>query len=543
MEARSAAAAEEELVFRGVEFSVKVETEGGLLMVEISDVKTADQWKGEFDPAYIEDLTRKTGNFKQFPIFCSMLESAVGKVSDSVTLDLLTYADLELLRNRKAGVIGRPRGGQQSPALGAKRYLILIYTVEFDRIHYPLPLPYQGKPDPAVLQGEIRALRAQLNTLASHGGPGKAHLDTQRLRAELAQVREEKQALAQALERLQAGVGREAQGREAARRSKEALRALEEQLVKEQAKNQRSASKRSQDQRLLVEQLEELRASESALHVHVKNLTSELAVLRRGATPVYSAVDPRGDIQTYRSLSRERSSLHRERSSLSRDRGPGGVVGRARSGSWDRGLGGVGGRARSGSRERADGRVLRSGERGRRADTSGPRTRIHRPSPSPTGPRGPRFDPTAYIQDRQQRLKEADLKKLRKTRRDMLASPVLSERGRSRSRELRPLAGCSGSRGRSLSTERRGSRPSSAGSLVDEDHMTNILLRGRKRSYNGPGTSRGNVTVGRKPLCSTPTLRSRADRESSRDAGTELSEIDARLQALQDYMRDLDTGS
>lgn len=29
----------------------------------------------------VEDLTRKTGNFKQFPIFCSMLESAVRKVS------------------------------------------------------------------------------------------------------------------------------------------------------------------------------------------------------------------------------------------------------------------------------------------------------------------------------------------------------------------------------------------------------------------------------------------------------------------------------
>lgn len=30
--------------------------------------------------------------------------------------------------------------------------------------------------------------------------------------------------------------------------------------------------------------------------------------------------------------------------------------------------------------------------------------------------------------------------------------------------------------------------------------------------------------------------------ESSVDAGAELSEIDARLQALQEYMRDLDTG-
>ena len=42
---------EEDLVFRGVEFSVKVEMENGLLVVEISDVKTADQWRGEFDPA------------------------------------------------------------------------------------------------------------------------------------------------------------------------------------------------------------------------------------------------------------------------------------------------------------------------------------------------------------------------------------------------------------------------------------------------------------------------------------------------------------
>ena len=69
---------------------------------------------------------------------CDWLHQSFLQTSDSVTLDLLTYADLELLRNRKAGVVGRPRGGQQSPALGAKRYLILIYTVEFDRSVPPL---------------------------------------------------------------------------------------------------------------------------------------------------------------------------------------------------------------------------------------------------------------------------------------------------------------------------------------------------------------------------------------------------------------------
>ena len=65
-------------------------------------------------------------------------------------------------------------------------------------------------------------------------------------------MREEKQALAHAVERLQGGGGG---GREAVRRSREALRDLEEQLLKEQAKGQRSASRRSQEQRLLVEQV------------------------------------------------------------------------------------------------------------------------------------------------------------------------------------------------------------------------------------------------------------------------------------------------
>ncbi|XP_040007361.1 centrosomal protein CCDC61 isoform X1 [Xiphias gladius] len=506
----------EDIVFRGVEFSVKIEVDKGLLMVEISDSMTADQWRGEFDPAYIEDLTRKTGNFKQFPIFCSMLESAVRKMSDSVTLDLLTYADLELLRNRKAGVVSRPRGHQQSSVLTAKRYLILIYTVEFDRIHYPLPLPFVGKPDPAALQKEIRALRAELRALTSQGVNKSAELEIQRLRAELALVKEEKEAMAKVLERLQMTASGSTPGREDWR-VRDVVRTLEEQLVKERAKSQRSASKRCQEQRLLIEQLEELRASECALRVRVKSLTSELALLRRGldnlsvrVTPVSAHISSRVDGEIYRSLSRERRS----------------------------GYGTV--RARSGSRERIQDRVQRSDERGRRADSSGPRARIPRPSPSPTGSGVTRFDPTAYIQDRQRRQKEAELKKQRKARRDMLASPIVPERGRSRSRETYPQMTRSGSRGRSLSVERRGSRNSSESSLVDMDEMAKTLFRGRKQTYNGPNVSRGGLLT-RKPLCSTPTHRTK-DKGSSIDTGAELSEIDARLQALQEYMRDLDTG-
>ncbi|XP_028323011.1 centrosomal protein CCDC61 isoform X2 [Gouania willdenowi] len=500
----------EELVFRGVEFSVKIEVDNGLLVVEVCDSMTADQWRGEFNPAYIEDLTRKTGNFKQFPIFCSMLESAVRKTSDSVTLDLLTYADLELLRNRKAGLVSRPRGNQQPSALTAKRYLILIYTVEFDRIHYPLPLPYMGKPDPAALQKEIRTLRSELTLLTSQGVNKSADLEIQRLRAELALVKEEKETMAKILERFQVSGCSSSLGREDWR-IRDAVRTLEEQLVQERAKSQRSTSKRCQEQRLLMEQLEELRASECALRVRVKSLTNELAILRRGrVTPVSGRINSRLDREMFRSLSRERRS----------------------------GFGTA--RARSGSRERTEGRGPRSMERGRRADSSGPRTQILRPSPSPTGSRGARFDPTAYIQDRQNRLKEAELKKQRKVRRDTMTSPMLPERGRSRSRETYSQVVRSSSRGRSLSTERRGSRNSSDSSLVDMDEKAKALFRGRKPAFNGPSMSRGRPLT-RKPLCSTPTQRLK-DKESCMNTGSELSEIDARLQALQEYMRNLDTG-
>ncbi|KAM6907451.1 centrosomal protein CCDC61 isoform 3-T3 [Xenentodon cancila] len=331
----------------------------------------------------------------------------------------------------------------------------------------------------------------------------------------LAVVKEEKEAMARALDGLQMTERVSTPGQDW--RTRDVVRMLEEQLVKERAKSQRSTSKRCQEQRLLMEQLDELRASECALRIRVKSLTSELASLRRGlddlsvrVTPVSGHTRSRVDGEVYRSLSCERRSGYGT------------------------------GRARSGSRERTEDRQHWPMERGRRADSSGPRAYIPRPSPSPTGSRVPRFDPTAYIQDKQRRQKEAEVKKQRKVRRDMLTSPIIPERGRSRSRDAYPQMARSGSRGRSLSVERRGSRNSSESSLVDMEEMAQSLFRGRKQTYNGPNESRGGLLT-RKPLSSTPTHRSK-DKESTTDRSAELSEIDARLQALQEYMRDLDTG-
>lgn len=70
----------------------------------------------------------------------------------------------------------------------------------------------------------------------------------------LALVKEEKESMAKVLERLQLSGNDPTSGREDWR-MRDVVRTLEEQLVKERAKSQRSMSKRCQEQRVLVEQV------------------------------------------------------------------------------------------------------------------------------------------------------------------------------------------------------------------------------------------------------------------------------------------------
>ena len=94
------------------------------LVVEIEqDEPTHDRWSGEFSSRYIEDITAKTGNFKKFPVFVRMLQTALASSSSSVFVDLLTFSDLQMLRARKlsqnngshvasSALLSSPNGGE-----------------------------------------------------------------------------------------------------------------------------------------------------------------------------------------------------------------------------------------------------------------------------------------------------------------------------------------------------------------------------------------------------------------------------------------------
>ncbi|KAG8515296.1 Coiled-coil domain-containing protein 61 [Galemys pyrenaicus] len=520
-------------VFRGVEHAVRVMVSGQVLELEVEDRMTADQWRGEFDASFIEDLTHKTGNFKQFNIFCNMLESALTQSSESVTLDLLTYTDLESLRNRK---VGRPGPlASRSAQLNSKRYLILIYSVEFDRIHYPLPLPYQGKPDPVVLQGIIRSLKEELGRL--RGLDGQDARDTRE--TELWHLREQVSRLSSEKRELETQLGRsreEALAGRAARQEAESLRGLvrglELELRQERSVGHRGSGRRSQECRRLAKELEEVKASERSLRARLKTLNSELALYKRGRrTPPVAPPPARED----------RTSTSRERST-SRGRGA----------------------ARSSSRESGRG----SRGRGRPA----------RPSPSPTGGRVPRFDPTAFVKAKEKKQREIKMKlalmsSLPAYTLRAALSLVQQQQQRNRlgsggsgdgpsiswARQTRGPAALSGrgdaanrSRNRSSSVDSFRSRCSSASSCSEFEDFSESLSRGIRRRGRPPSPTwtRSNMQK------STPLERGRHQRRlatsgnwvpmkeySSDHQAADMAEIDARLKALQEYMNRLDTRS
>ncbi|XP_012980873.1 LOW QUALITY PROTEIN: centrosomal protein CCDC61 [Mesocricetus auratus] len=502
-------------VFRGVEHAVRVVVSGQVLELEVEDRMTADQWRGEFDANFIEDLTHKTGNFKQFSIFCNMLESALTQSSESVTLDLLTYTDLESLRSRKLG--GRPGAlAPRSAQLNSKRYLILIYSVEFDRIHYPLPLPYQGKPDPVVLQGIIRSLKEELRRLRGLDG-GQDARDTRE--AEIWHLREQVTRLASEKRELEVQLGRsreEAMAGRAARQEAEALRGLvrglEMELRQERGLGGRAAGRRSQDCRRLAKELEEMKASERNLRARLKTLNSELAVYRRGRRTLPPPAPARED----------RASSSRERSTSR-------------------------GRAATRSSSRESGRGARG--RGRPA----------RPSPSPTGGRAPRFDPTAFVKAKEKKQREIRMKQQQQRNR-MGSGGSGDGPSVSWSHQTRPATAVTGrgdaanrSRNRSSSVDSFRSRCSSVSSCSELDFSESASRSRRCRGRGKPPSP--TPWSGSKTKSST---RERTNHQrhlassggwvpikeyGSEYQGTDMAEIDARLKALQEYMNRLDTRS
>lgn len=65
-----------------------------MLALDLEDLSTGSLWHAEYASSYIESITSKTGSFKRFSVLVKMLLTAMRQQTESVALDLLTYADL-----------------------------------------------------------------------------------------------------------------------------------------------------------------------------------------------------------------------------------------------------------------------------------------------------------------------------------------------------------------------------------------------------------------------------------------------------------------
>ncbi|XP_046401844.1 centrosomal protein CCDC61-like [Ischnura elegans] len=259
-------------VFKGNQYLIKMNTNGGSsLELSVVDKHTGEEWSSQYDSKFIENLTLKTGNYKRFDIFLRMLKSGLLRTSECVSLDLLTFEALELLRGKKQDKNGYKMNspptsrGSKIIASSNRRYLILTYTVEFDRIHYPLPMEYIGLPNPQILQGTIRRLEAEIQKLRGKLTDNKDNSHTEQwkdrvkhLEAENQMLQEEIGLLRQLLKKTGLDVPTDLSCASVTNIPR-ALQTLEEQVKKERA-SFRATVKGLQEQNLrLRRELDELR--------------------------------------------------------------------------------------------------------------------------------------------------------------------------------------------------------------------------------------------------------------------------------------------
>ncbi len=188
--------------FGDTNYVVMLIIKGAVLNLEIEEAVSGERWSGEFTAQYVEEITLKAGNFKKFSVFVKMLISSFDRENDSIYVDVLTYADLEALKARKAGSqessssseTAAMQAGTAKSKSQMKRYVILTYRSEFDRVHYPLPLSHEDGPNPESLRRTIRRLRGVIEAHNKEGRPAE-FVGEKDLRAMVANLRQENQEL------------------------------------------------------------------------------------------------------------------------------------------------------------------------------------------------------------------------------------------------------------------------------------------------------------------------------------------------------------
>ncbi|PNH10242.1 Coiled-coil domain-containing protein 61 [Tetrabaena socialis] len=370
-----------DVAFHGVAYLLTVSTiDGETLCLEVEQKSDCSRWRGDFTSRYIEDITSKTGNFKKFPVFVKMLLSALKQASDSVFV----------LKSRKAGGQA-PQPRTQPP--NNKRYLILTYAAEFDRVHYPLPLLYEDNPDPQHLKRIISQLRVEVEALqaeaGSRRGGSEASAELRRLREENSALKHQIRnggggggALEQDQERLSAEARELSKELRTVRKERDLLQArveaAEVELERERGLHRRELRRRGKEQQELVDEVGRCKEQIRELKMRIRQLTEDMEGRDRRMTSTDRIRCGRAcGVQTIAPSA-----------CLCLKGSPRSISGA-----------GEGSRLSPSYVPPARGVDSRSNSRGRQTSSA----ERSRPNSAPVGRPSPRFDPTEYVRQRKER--------------------------------------------------------------------------------------------------------------------------------------------
>lgn len=579
-------ASQAELAFHGVEYVVSVSSfNGDMLSIEVEQKQEGLRWRGDFTSRYIEDITTKTGNFKKFGVFHKMLVAAVVEESESVFIDLLTYADLEALKNKRQ--VGAAPARTTSAKQNNKRYLILTYAAEYDRVHYPLPLLFEDQPSVESLNATVARLKRENARLAATAGVGKG--DSSEIGAENARLRDENEQLRQKVRQLRrdlskaeksataGGVGAvelsavrgstdgafasSASGEQVdhlqaelkavnkelrvVRRERDdlsrQLQQKETELANVEASKKRMLRSKQRELDQAVEDAGRRRETERELRIKVKDLTTQCDGLeRRLRSGGYGGSFASGSRSTSRAASPARtlgSGTPRASYGLRS-----GAASPARSGTPSRDYARPwtpGGVARARSQSPAPSHGFRTPTRAR-SPSPGPDARGRSPGPARSGAASPRFDPTAYVREKRER----DAARFRNSARGIaqgLASP----------NRMRP-SGTAGGGGYYTpgGGNSRGASPARRG-LGSGAASPAPVHRARKNAErtSAVASSPGRILRDVKNKLADIAGKENADARPAKaevkppmakhgDASAEIADIDTRLAALQSFLKE-----
>ncbi|GMI46283.1 hypothetical protein TrCOL_g2129 [Triparma columacea] len=490
-----------------------------ILRLNLTSPSTSLRWSGEFQASYVEDLTRKAGNYKKMAVFLTMLTSK----SSTTNIDVLTLSELKSMKQKSSS---KPHPSTSSSADSGRRYVILTYVGEFDKVHYPLPLKV-AEDDISPAETQVDLLRYEVN---------QKDEEIRRLNEDLAAALTRMESTEAAavdsppppphsgnvgdLKRKNASLRRKLTAMEAAfleetKRNKKEIRELKASIA--------SVSQESKGENKIEQLRRKLSSLSSALrkerenHSRTKNgATIKLTRLREELERVKSENE---------SLQRGRKADRAKRERIGRSTTPRDRRRAGNNASYDR--------PTSASRSaRSSARTPSTGGSSRRGGDSSKREARSRSNSSTRS--APRFDPTEYVREKARKEEE------RRKRRAWENSPARSVDSR-------------GSRGSMRSVDSRGSRGStrSAESRGRRERGAVKQSGGGKRGSKKKSRERKSDNRKNNENLAPPQIKNYARQQQSKggkneEAGEnvqgEIKDINKRLQDLQTFINQANGG-